>query len=110
MRAAVVIIVFAGGCLNHDLDGLVPEEQAILGCWSGFEGSTPVEYSFHTDHGVQIRKNGATLDGSFRVRNDQLEMTLPQHVTYRVFVSTRTISYIDQPTELSRVICTDGLH
>ena len=105
MRAAVVVIVFAGGCLNHDLDGLVPEEQAVLGCWSGVEGTSTVEYSFHTDHSMQLRKGGNVFDGSYSVTNDRLEMTLPNHTTYRVFVSTRTITYVDEPTELTRVVC-----
>jgi hypothetical protein len=105
MRAAVVVIVLAGGCLNHDLDGLVPEEQAILGCWSGVEGSIPVEYSFHTDHTVEVRKGAGALDGVFRVSGDRLEMTLAKHATARIFVSTRTISYVDEPIELTRVVC-----
>jgi hypothetical protein len=105
MRSAVIVIVLAGGCLNHDLDGLVPEEQAVLGCWSGVEGSIPVEYSFHTDHTVAIRKGDSVLDGYFRVTNDRLEMTTSKRANARIFVSTRTISYVDEPIELTRVVC-----
>jgi hypothetical protein len=91
--------------MNHDLDGLVPEEQAILGCWSGAEGTIPVQYSFHTDRTVEVQKLDSVVNGSFTVKDDQLEMQLATRITHRVFVSTRTISYVDEPSQLQRVVC-----
>jgi len=107
MRLFVLAVVFVVGCESHDLGGLSVEEQAVLGCWQGGEGSTVVQYWFHPDHssGRKPLPNGQFSGGTYRVEGTDLYLDFGDEVMHPVFVSTRTITYADTAAVLTRVVC-----
>src|SRR6187397_1497213 len=78
MRASVLAVLAALLCactMNHELDGLTPQEQALLGCWTGVWGTIGVKYRFNTDRVIEsIQENGSLVQGTFTAGTNMMEL------------------------------------
>ncbi|MBX3154415.1 MAG: hypothetical protein KF773_00320 [Deltaproteobacteria bacterium] len=92
--------------MNHDLDGLTPQEQALLGCWEGFHGASRVSYRFNTDRGIDSTlEDGTFRQGTYTAGQNMMELDFGKPARHRIFLTTGTISYVDEPGQLTRQTC-----
>jgi len=96
-------------CADQPVSGLLPEEQALLGCWEGAQGLKTVQYRFHEGRTVDARVvNGETgwQIGTFSVVGDALTYDFGEEPpTYQIDVTTTTFSYRELPFTFARITC-----
>jgi hypothetical protein len=106
MRPSVLAVFLVGCAMNHDLDGLTPHEQALLGCWQGLQGSSNVHYRFNTDRTVDsFVANGRTVQGTFTAGTGMMHLDFGEPVSHRIYLTPTAITYVDLPGELDRQTC-----
>lgn len=106
MRAAVLCMLLWGCTINHDIDGLSPQEQALLGCWKGMEDTTVVDYRFHTDRSLDFHKaDGTIVQGTYTAAIGMMHFDFGEPIDHRIYLSAGSITYVDIPGELVRQTC-----
>lgn len=106
MVRLALVLPFLLACAD-DGRTLSADEQPLVGCWEGQQGSKLVRFRFHADGDVsqQLLPDGATYTGTFARAGDQLTFDFGEEPpTYTITLTPSELA-IDGLGVFARVAC-----
>ena len=107
MRPLLFIVALAA-CDTTEPPPLAADEQLLLGCWEGQQGTKTVQLRFHADRTVDTRivPAGTWYTGTFSLAGHALTYDFGEEPpTYQIELSANELRYREPAFTFARIAC-----